>query len=240
VGAASATVENNVRILLRDIELNNLAVGSFALKRALENAMHYVAQAAGMGETRTTGYVTLVASTHEYTLPPTGSVQFQWIQRFIRDFDNFPLDKVTEDDILQWRRGTGTPSRGHPRCAAWSYGTGSAWTLRVYPEPDGAAAAYKLSAIFTQVPTSLGDDGTVTIPFDEPLLRGLEQLVAARCALGMRKSEREERGISDAEVQGWQRGGGEVGFRSPNDAVSQAWGRIHQGKLRDRVLVRMG
>jgi len=243
MGQAASVVENNVRLLIRDFELNNLAVNTWTLKRHLENAMHYAAQAAGMGETRTTGYVTLSTNTHEYTLPPTGSLQFQWIQRFVRDYDNFPLVKVTEDDILHWRRGTGTPSRGHPQFASWiamQAGPANNVKLRVYPEPDAAAAAFGLTAIFTQVPDTIAENAGTTIPFDEALLRGLEQIVAARCALGMREDERQERGISDGEIQGWQRGGGEVGFRSPHDALSQAWGRLHSGKLRDRVVVRMG
>jgi len=48
----TATLVNNIRLLLRDARLNDLAIGTFQLRRLIENRVFYAADRLGTGETR--------------------------------------------------------------------------------------------------------------------------------------------------------------------------------------------
>lgn len=223
-----AAARAKIRALTQDLELRNPVVGSTLLDQLLETETHRVATEVGMGETRTAAYVTLVANTHSYVIPSSGSLQYLGIVSFIYDYDRSPLTKTTEEWIIAQRRGTGTPSRGAPRYWAIVFGTDSKVTVYLYPEPGSVEAGQTLTAIFQQIPTNFADDAA-TIPFDESLLRGLEYRVAALAAASMSAESRTERGL-DQLGPAYQAAG--------DFLVRAAASRLASAKLQDRVVVR--
>jgi len=219
----TATLVNNIRLLLRDARLNDLAIGTFQLRRLIENRVFYAADRLGTGETRTSAAIAITGGSYEFNL----SLSPISIVDVLFDATATPLIKVTEQDIDQWRRGGGTVTPAQPLYYAPIYRAADVWKIQVHPPGTGT-----LTVISRLLPGGLADDDTTSIAFDDGVLRGIEQLVASDAIPLMIAAKAAERGLSAEIGQKWERLG--------DAALDAAWPRLNQGLLRDFVVVRMG
>lgn len=222
----SSVVENNIRLLLRDARLNDTAIGSFQLKRLIENRLFYCADRFGTGEVRTSAAIAITANAYEFALGVSPASVIEVL------FDAFawPLTKVTEEDIDSLRAGVPSgsfPSSARPLYYALVYRGADVWRIQVHPPASGT-----LTLVARLMPGLLGDAGAVSIDFDEGVLRGLEQLAAADAIDCIVPDKAAERGLSQGTALRFERLG--------EAALDAAWPRVNQGRLRDYVQVRMG
>lgn len=176
-GTLSAT-RKRVRTILRDLDRAAYAFATPDVDSEINDAVTDMASRLRLGETWTTGLVTLVSGTDLYTL--SGSAEYGSVVRLRLASTGNEIPILSAQEFEAYRQGqtVAVPASGTPVAAMLYESPTQTTRLRVWPTPN---AADTLDAFFTVMPlgTSLTADAS-TIPFDTLGLSALAHEVAGR------------------------------------------------------------
>lgn len=202
-----ATVAKDVRRLIDDQNMADLAVSVDRLQELIGREAQIVGAAVGLNNDWVANAVTLVVNISDYQLPTT--VQYWQVVGLWRNRDGVELSHLPLEIVQALREGTTAP-QGEPQAfAMWEdySGTTRRVTIRLDANPTSTEAGKTLNLMRSPLPQRIGAgliDVTVNLPFSALGVAALAYRVAAHCAAMMSPQQREARQIGLEAVPGWR------------------------------------
>ncbi len=201
--------ERTVRYHLRDRNPQSEAFTSPEYFVAIQSGVRIMAGELLLGETVSTGFLTLTAGTIDYVLP--GTQQYRNLFELKSQTDGRIIPIVSSALLEGYRNSdVGVVSdNGGPIVAALSESPAQVLTLRVWPTPGESVV---LDGRYSQIPASFYTAGTgalaalppaTVIPFDDHGFEALCWKVAADLFAVMPDDKKSQLGLSQGAAEAW-------------------------------------
>lgn len=192
-----AACRQNVRLMLDDLKLGDVAIGSLRLDDIIYRESMLIAGQLYGGVTVSAGAISVSAGTDDYSLG--ASSQHNSLADPIWDATGQPLVKVTMDDMDVLRRGASVPTGTPTYYALWEDDSTNVMTIRLAPRP---VASGTLTLRRSVLPSAFTSDSS-TIGMSDLALRGLEWRCAASAVASVGDDALAKLGIKPQIVGYW-------------------------------------
>ena len=173
------TVRDRVRTKLRDRNASDAMMNSFEINNMIRTELPPLLQEIGLGPTWETSILTLTPNTYEYTIPvASGKAMLQQVQAFRLHSRNWPLARITNEELEAMRRGP-SYSMGPPQAIVMWEDDSQQLRVRLWPVPSEADTVDWLRS---WVPAYTGIDSD-SIPLSEGAVGVLIDRVVRACLL---------------------------------------------------------
>lgn len=211
-----------VRRLVGDRALSDPALSGSTLEELLYDGIDEVWRRIGAGDVYQTGFATVGPTSITVTISSSYPAM-RHLKHLVRESDGVQLQKTTLEAILN-ARAYGGSEFGPPREYALTPLADETMRLDTHPIPSSTET---LTAVWEPFPAAVSQV-TGTISMSPTALVALRTLVASRALLMLSPEKRVQLGISDEYP---------MSLKVQSDAaITEEWGRIHQGETQDFIM----